>query len=440
MKIKSTFLLFLLAVISFNGNTENIDTSKEKIVETQSHSNSCGAMALSQLLNSVSDKKISESDVMNSIRLLTGNEKDDYSIGELENAAKKLGFEVETTKLPPDILPNLKQPVVILIGLNIKNFNHFVVLKGIKDGVAYLYDPTRKNVRLPYKDLIEQSINKEHPLFHILAVKGSPEKIKSSALYLSEIESERNKAHYTEEQANALTLATLSKNNQVIVDYSFNASLGNNKLNDLRIKSETFSHSLNARYGITDDIQIGGSIQHSDNTTNISFDNNKLSSNTSDRQYSLYATHGFKLNNSGNTNINIGLNGSYAEENDVFSGGFNIVGYQNTEFAQIILGGSFGKSFSHNQLADNSLPDYVYSGFIGANKPLGDRYLASVSFAVNDGKSKNKDEKFERSYSASTSLTYVFSKEFQISPSFTYSFGQMDVFSFGMNIAYVGGW
>jgi hypothetical protein len=218
------------------------------------------------------------------------------------------------------------------------------------------------------------------------------------------------------------------------------ATLGNNKRDGLKINSETLSHALNVRFGLTDDIQIGGSIQHSDNTTDIRFDNNKLSSNYSDRRYSLYANHKFKIDDSGRTNLIFGINSSYAEKNDVFGGGFNIIGYRNTEFAQIILGGSFGKEFSHNQLADESLPDYFYSGFIGANKPLGDRYLASVNFAVNDGKSKNKAEKLDRTYSASTSLTYVFNKEFQISPSFTYSFGQADVFSFGLNIAYVGGW
>ena len=124
----------------------------------------------------------------------------------------------------------------------------------------------------------------------------------------------------------------------------------------------------------------------------------------------------------------------------MFGGGFSIIGYQNTEFAQIMLGGSLGKEFSHNQLANDSLPDYFYSAFIGANKPIGDRYLGSVNFSVNDGQSKIRTEKFERSYSASTSLTYVFNKQFQISPSFTYSFGANEMFTFGMNIAYVGSW
>ena len=432
-------LLLVFALISFSTNAEETNIQKEDVA-TQGHSNSCGAMALSQLLSSVSNRTISELDVMNSIRLLTGNEKDDYSIGELETAAKKLGFIPQTAKLPPDILPNLKQPVVLLIGLNTNDFHHFVVLEGVIDGVAYLFDPARKYIRLPYKKLVEQSINEKYPSFYILGVKGSVEKIKKSSLYLSEIESERNKSHYTEEQANALTLTTLSRKNQIIVDYTLNASLGNNKLNGLKLNSETFTHVLNARYGITDDIQVGGTIQYMDNAIDISSNDNKLSLNNTDRQYSLYANNKFRIDELGKTNIILGLNTSYAEKNDVFGGGVSVVGYQNTEYAQIILGGSLGKEFTHNKLVNNSLPNYFYSGFIGANKPFFDRYLASVNFAVNDGQNKSNAEKFGRYYSASTSLTYVFNKQFQISPSFTYSFGSGEVFSFGMNIAYVGGW
>jgi hypothetical protein len=258
-------------------------------------------------------------------------------------------------------------------------------------------------------------------------------------LYLSETESERNNVHYTEEQANALTLATLSKKSQLIVDYSFNSALGNNNSNGLKINSQNFTHVLNARYGLTDNIQIGGTIQYSDNKTEMSLGKHKTILNSNDRAYNLYANHRFKIDDFGKTNLIVGLNTSYAETNNIFGAGLNFVGYQNTDFAQFILGGSLGKEFSHNQFANDSLPDYFYSGFIGANKPLFNRYLASITFAVNDATSKNTIQ-FDRSYSVSTGLTYVLNRKFQISPSFAYSFGASEVFSFGMNIAYVGGW
>ncbi len=43
--------------------------------------------------------------------------------------------------------PIIKQSVVLLIGLK-SEFPHFVVLKGIKDGEAYLADPIRGNIRI----------------------------------------------------------------------------------------------------------------------------------------------------------------------------------------------------------------------------------------------------------------------------------------------------
>jgi len=52
-------------------------------------------------------------------------------------------------KLAPKYLPMIKQPVVLLIGLK-SEFPHFVVLKGIKDGEAYLADPIRGNIRISY--------------------------------------------------------------------------------------------------------------------------------------------------------------------------------------------------------------------------------------------------------------------------------------------------
>ncbi len=440
MKTNLIILMSLLTLMSFNGNAENINIPNEDITETQSHSFSCGAMALSQLINSASDRHVSEADIMREIRTLTGNEEDDYSIQELEGAANKLGFRSQAKKVPPDILPNLKQPVVLLIGLNTENLHHFVVLKGIVDEVAYLYDPARKHIRLPYKDLIKQSINKKFQQFYILAIKSSSEKIRNSPLYLSSIKMERDQVHYTEEQANALTSVTLTKSNQLIVDYTFNTSLENNRFNGLKTSSQTYNHTLNARYGISNNIQIGGAIEYSDNTTDISFDNIKFSSNNSNRRYSLHANHRFKIDDTGKTNLILGTKTSYAENNDVFGGGINIDGYQNTEFAQFILGGSFEKEFSHNQLADDSLPDFFYTGSIGAYKPIGDRYQAAVNFAVNDGKSKNKSEKYDLFFSLTSSLTYVVNKQLQLSPVFTYSFGSTEEYQFGINIAYIGGW
>ena len=413
---------------------------KEKEVTTQQHVNSCGAMALSQLLSAMGDKKVSEQEVIDSIRSISGNEKEDYSIGELEAAAHKLGFTTQAAKVPPDVLPNLNQPVVLLIGLNMEGFNHFVVLKGIISNVVYLYDPIRKHVRVPYSVLKGQSINKKHPLFYVLAVKGSLDSIKKTSLYLSESEAERNKAHYTEEQANALTLVSLSKKNQVIIDYGVNILSDKKSYWGAKIESRRIIHNLNVRYGITDDTQIGGNIQYSNVRDKLSFHQANAGSfidHYSDTQYNLYTNH---RSNFDDLSLILGLNASFSEKDNIWGGTINASLSKNFEFAQVIFGGSIGKEFSKDHFTNSLLPDYSYSVFFGANKPFFNRYLASLNFSLSDAIGRDTSELMGQSYTLSTGLTYVFNRNFQINPSLSYSFGKSESYSFGLNLAYTGDW
>lgn len=441
-KLISSVFIFIISNHAFSQDT-NSDILFKGIIK-QSHDYSCGAAALAMLISgTVENSHVNELDVINTIKAVSSmatSEEQGYFPDDLARASIKLGHSAIWKHVSKNNLLNLSknnQPVILLIGLN-SEYPHYVVLKGISNNVAFLADPTRGNIRIPYDKLVAESLNEKHPYWYAMAVTPSADKPKDSILYLPTNESDRYASHVTVEQSNAITLATLPKSHQFIADYSFTASLGNDKNNDSNINSKLFSHALNIRYGITDNIEIGGSVKHLDSTTDISFDDNRTRLNNQNKEYSLYANHRFKLDNLGRTNLILGLNTSYAQENDVFGGGVNIIGYQNTEFAQIIVGWSIGKEFSHNQLANDSLPDYSYSGFIGANKPLGDHYLGSVNFSVDDGKSKDYIE-FERSYSASTGLTYLFNKEVQISPSFTYSFGASEAFSVGINIAYISG-
>lgn len=438
-KISHIFITVMFMSLSYYARAETEDALLFRGIIQQAHDYSCGTAALATLITGiVENSHVTELDVINNIESLNVKEKG-YSAADLIKASIKLGYYAELRKISKINLQKIKYPVILLIGLN-SDSPHYVVFKGIEDNEVFIADPIRGNIRIPYSKLIEESINEKYPAWYSIIINPSHNKPISSTLYLSKDKDERHKSHVTVEQSNAITLAKLPKRNQFFINYGFTASLGNNERNGLKISSETFSHVFDIRYGIADNIQIGGSIQYSDDTTDIDFYDNKTSLNNKNRQYSLYANNRFKLDESGKTNLILGLNTLYAEQNDVFGGGFNIIAYHNTEFAQIILGGEIGKNFSHNELADDSLPDYVYSSFIGLNKALGDRYLASVNFSVNDGKSKNNAEEFERSYSASTSLTYVFNKDFQISPSFTYSFGANEVLSFGANVAYVSGW
>ena len=408
-------------------------------VTKQSSDYSCGAAALSTLITGlIENSHVTEGNIMEEINLLSKHRgREGYSLLDLMNASKKFGYYAEWRKISTSELTKINVPTILLIGLN-SEFPHFVVLKGIKNGEAFLADSIRGNIRVPYDNLIKEGINEKYDKWFVMAIEPSANKPKGSTIYLSEKENDRLNTHFTVEQSNAITLATLSKRKQWIFDYSIIASSGTNKR--YNIESKTFSHILNARYGITDDIELGGRIQHSDNIIDFNHSDNKLSVNDSNKQYAIYANYRFKLADSSKTNFIAGLDTSYMGDN-MFNGDFSIIGYQNTESAQIILGSSINKTFNNNGLLKASLPEYSYSGFIGASKPFGDRYLASVGFAVNDGKNKKGVEKFDQSYMGSAGLTYIINKKYQISPLFTYSFGNnSEIFSLGMSIAYIGSW
>lgn len=409
-----------------------------KGISTQIHDYSCGTAAFSTLITGiVENSHITEQDIINSIGTIKPDK--GYSAADLLKASAKLGYKAELRAISKTELPKISLPVILLIGLN-SDFPHYVVLKGVRNNQAYLADPIRGNIRIPYDTLVKEGINTKYPDWYVMAINPSVNKPKDSNLYLSDSETERHTRHVTVEQSNAITLATLTKEQQFIVDYDFLASLGNHNKDGIFTNSQNFTHRLNMRYGITNDFEVGGSFQYLDNNSQIKFDGMKTKENTDNRAYSLYFNNRFKLDDAGKYNVILGLSGAYTENYSIFGSNFNVTAYANTEFAQIITGGSIGKEFTHNHEVSSNLGQYNYSGFIGANKPFADRYLGFVNFSVNNSEAKNNTVEFKPNYAINTGLTYVLSKHYQISPSFGYSFGQSEAFLFGLNIAYVGSW
>jgi len=439
MKKTKGLLKLALCIISLNSNAHEIDNDIvfQGIIQ-QSHDYSCGSGALATLIAGlIENSHVSEADIINSIVSPDAKEKG-YSAADLAKVSIKLGYPAQWRKIAKTELPKIKLPVLLLSGLN-SEFPHYVVLKGVRNNQAYLADPIRGNIRIPYDELAKEGLNQKYPLWFVMAINPSKNKPKESVLYLADTENERLAHHVTVEQSNAITLATLSKENQFIVDYDFTAALGNRKKDGLATDSQNFSHALNIRYGITDELQIGASFQHTDSYAQFNFEDTKIKQNSNDRAYGLNISNRFKLDAAGEYNLIAGLSGSYSEQNSIYGGGLNVTAYTNTAFAQFFVGGSINKQFANNAIK-NSLPQFNYSVFVSANKPFADRYLGFINLSLSDAQAKNNDSQFNRSYSVSTGVSYVLSKHFQISPSFGYSFGQMDTFSFGMNIAYVGGW
>ena len=456
MPFKITLILLFLFSLPIYAQEPNAGAEDLlfKGVIKQSHDNSCGIAALSTLINgTIENSHVSEQDVINTIKEQSNNVGEEgYSLRDLKIASEKMGYPAEWRKVSDKVLPKIKQPVIVLIGLN-TDFPHFVVLKGIENNMAYLADSIRGNIRIPYDELIKDGINEKYPKWYVMAINPSPNKPKDSNLYLSANESERIQRHMTAEQSNLITLTTIAQMGQLIVDYGFNASLGSDKRVDARLNSESYENTLFVSYGITKSMEVGGTISYDLNRqkNDATNTNSTIIANGENTAYSLFVKNRFAFDESNKTGIVAGIRGSFiesrkvvkdmAQDASVFGGGVNALFYTNTRFAQIILGGNVSKQFSDDKAIDDVLPQYQVSGYISANKPFADRYLGSLSFSVFDGHNKSGvTQEFPQSYAVTTSVSYVLSKQFQISPSFSYGFGNGDIFSFGIDIAYMGRW
>lgn len=121
---------------------------------------SCGAAALAFLLKNYFDDKWEEREILADIvfRLsddeLQEKQRFGFSMLDLKQSAERLGYVAEGVSLSKDAAQALKGPVIIL--LRREKSNHFVVLKGIKQGRAFLADPSRGHVRVPAYELFRE--------------------------------------------------------------------------------------------------------------------------------------------------------------------------------------------------------------------------------------------------------------------------------------------
>ena len=455
--MKSTLLpLPLLLLIPYCVHAQESKISDDilfKGVTKQSTDYSCGAAALATLITGlVANSKVSEKDIIDEIakRSDTRDSKG-YTLIDLMEVSTSMGHYAEWRKVPVDQLPKIKIPVMLLIGLN-SQFPHFVVLKGIANDQAFLADSIRGNIRIPYKRLTEEGITDKYKDWFVMAIEPSAQIPENSNLYLTE---DKLSSHFTVEQSSAITLSTLPKANQLFASYEFNASFGSSKASadvqgipvPLAIDSNSYVHSLNVRYGVTESTEVTGKISFIDSSQTSATDfpdaNNirLVSDSLQTQQYELGVNRRFLLDDAGRNGIITGVTGSVREPTSVWGAKISAIGYTNTSYAQFILGGSIGKQFSSIEHISASLPEFTTSGVISANKPLADKYLTTLSFSVNDSKDKKTALlKTAPTLTVSSGITYVLNKHFQIKPSFGYSFNNGENYTFGTSFAYVGSW
>ena len=138
--------LFLNGVgIGGGAVTMNIASFQEKkyaATLAQQYDFSCGSAALATLLTYNYGIRVNERDVFNDM-IEHGDKKviaqSGFSLLDLKNYLTRRGMESNGYRAPLEKLAEVRVPAIVLV--NVRGYNHFVVLDGIHDGWVLLSDP-----------------------------------------------------------------------------------------------------------------------------------------------------------------------------------------------------------------------------------------------------------------------------------------------------------
>jgi hypothetical protein len=103
---------------------------------------SCGAASLATLLHFYYDDPVPEIEIVTDMLRIGDADRirrQGFSLLDLKGYAEHRGYESKGFKIGPEVVERLAIPSITMI--NTRGYNHFVVLKGVRDGRAYLADP-----------------------------------------------------------------------------------------------------------------------------------------------------------------------------------------------------------------------------------------------------------------------------------------------------------
>ena len=117
----------------------------------QQYDFSCGSAAVATLLTYHYDYRVSEQDVFGQM-YTRGNQakikREGFSLLDMKNYLQAHGFEADGFQAELDQLRSSGLPAIVLIKEN--GYNHFVVVKGMKDGRILVGDPASGTRAMPY--------------------------------------------------------------------------------------------------------------------------------------------------------------------------------------------------------------------------------------------------------------------------------------------------
>ena len=118
----------------------------------QTHDLSCGAAALATLLTYFFGEDLDERDVILGIRESVSDEdwakveRQGFSMLELKRYGVARGYVSEGYELKPGALEKIAHPFIALTA--VRGYKHFVVVRGVRDGIVYIADPAYGNRKL----------------------------------------------------------------------------------------------------------------------------------------------------------------------------------------------------------------------------------------------------------------------------------------------------
>ena len=131
-------------------DVKSLKEIRSKNIVKQSLDYSCGPASLATLLSYYFDDKVTEADILESLLSTTSVEKikakKGFSLLDLKRFAVGRGYDVVGYKMDLEFLVELDKPV--LVPVNIKEYSHFVIFRGLKGDRVFLADPVLGNMTM----------------------------------------------------------------------------------------------------------------------------------------------------------------------------------------------------------------------------------------------------------------------------------------------------
>jgi predicted double-glycine peptidase len=124
----------------------------------QKYDFSCGSASMATILKYLYDVPDVKEDAIVKEMIEKGDQQKirekGFSLLDMKKYAERHGFQANGYKVKAENLPKLKIPSIVLISTN--GYKHFVILKGIKTGRAYLADPAIGNRSVSFSNFRKQ--------------------------------------------------------------------------------------------------------------------------------------------------------------------------------------------------------------------------------------------------------------------------------------------